>query len=167
MRYNHGEGKQATYHPAMIAQIVSPNTKEKTIHFTYLDASGRKANLDPARKMALGSVPKGGAVRLSASAETMGIAEGIETALAASIIHGVPVWAAINKNLLMTWEPPEHVKCVLVFGDSDSNCAGQAAAYHLANRLICGPRKLRVEVRVPEHADTDWNDVLATEGMAV
>ena len=49
----------------------------------------------------------------------LGIAEGIETALAASYRFGVPVWSAI----LESWEPPTGVKRMIVFGDNDENCA--------------------------------------------
>jgi putative DNA primase/helicase len=165
-RFRHEDGKSATYHPAMLAQFVSPDTKQRTTHVTYLDASGSKAKLPKVRKYGPGPIPKGGAVRLSPSAETMGIAEGIETALAAAALNDVPVWAACDKQQLMTWEPPETVKCVIVFGDTDGNYAGQTAAYHLANRLTCGPRKLHVTVRLPDLADTDWNDVLLNEQEA-
>jgi putative DNA primase/helicase len=45
----------------------------------------------------------------------------------------------------------------MIFGDNDASGAGQRAAFALAARLA--PR-MRVEVRIPEAADTDWNDVL-------
>ena len=55
----------------------------------------------------------------------LGIAEGVETALAASIMFNVPVWAALNANRLKVWEPAEGVSEVVVFGDNDINSVGQ------------------------------------------
>jgi putative DNA primase/helicase len=107
-----------------------------------------------------GRVPKGGAVRLvdlADVADVLGIAEGIETALAASVLHRLPVWAALNAGALEAWCPPETIRSVFVFGDNDDGFAGQKATYALAHRLST---KWRVEVRIPPEPGTDWNDVL-------
>jgi hypothetical protein len=49
---------------------------------------------------------------------------------------------------------------VVIFGDNDLGFAGQAAAYAAAVRLssLAG-RQIEVEVRIPEIAGEDWNDV--------
>jgi putative DNA primase/helicase len=88
----------------------------------------------------------------------MGVAEGIETALSASIMYGVPVWACINKTILAKWEPPKIARRILIFADNDANFSGQAKAYHLANRLTV-QHKLDVEVLIPPEIGEDWNDV--------
>ena len=44
----------------------------------------------------MGTMPTGAAVRLMPHEEMLGIAEGIETALSASILFNVPVWAALD-----------------------------------------------------------------------
>lgn len=159
--YWHDAGRKTT-HPALIAQMVSPDTKKTTVHLTYLTDDGRKAELDPCRKLAPGQVPKGGAVRLAPSAETMGIAEGIETALSASLLFEVPVWAALNAGLLSVWQPPPTVRHVIIFADHDRMFGGQAAAYALAHRLAAA-KAVTAEVRLPTDEDSDWNDVLMSE----
>jgi putative DNA primase/helicase len=159
-----GGGRSVSHHPAMVSMFVGPDAKQRTLHQTYLTIDGAKAAVAKQKKWAPGGVPLGGAVRLMPSAETMGIAEGIETALSASKLHGVPVWAACDATRLMQWEPPATVKAVIVFGDNDQHFKGQVAAYTLANRLRSNKaRGLTVEVRIPEFVDTDWNDMLETE----
>lgn len=158
--YRHEDGN-VTYHPAMLSKFLSPDAKAYTLHITYLDGNGGKADVPKAKKLAPVSVPPGGAVRLANSAETMGVSTGIETSLSAAILHGVPVWAALADGLLVKWEPPPTAKCILVFGDPDSNFAGFAASYALAHRLAL--KNYHVEVRMPPSLDDDWNDYLAAQ----
>lgn len=155
------DDKTRTDHPAMVALYVSPDRQSSTVHFTYLDERGRKADVPKKRKLAPGKVPYGGAVRLAPSAETMGIAEGIETALSAMRLFDVPVWAALSAGNLVKWQPPANVRHVLVFGDADKSLAGQHAAWSLAYRLKT--EGIEAEVRLPDEIGTDWNDVLMGE----
>src|SRR5262249_4872859 len=145
-----------TYHPAMLAVVTAPDNKPVTIHRSYLTEDGRKAPVNEPRKL-YSPVAKGCAIRLSPLTSTLGIAEGIETALSASFMFGVPTWAAICAGMLETFEPPSTVEQVVIFGDNDANFIGQRAAYALATRLSS---RLAVQVRIPEKPDTDWNDVL-------
>lgn len=158
--YRHDD-QSVTRHPALVSKFVSPDAKAWTLHMTYLDSDGNKANVPKVKKLAPMSVPRGGAVRLAPSAETMGIAEGVETALSAMAMHDVPVWAALSSGGLVNWQPPETAKCVLIYGDHDSNYAGAAAAYALAHKLAA--KGLHVEVRMPSDPDSDWNDMLMAE----
>lgn len=162
--YWHEDGTR-TPHPAMVVQYVSPDAAARTVQFTYLNEDGTKADVPKSRKLMAGELPCGGAVRLAPSAETMGIAEGVETALAAMIMHGVPVWATLTAGALVKWQPPETCKSVIIFGDSDESYTGQAAAYALANKLAA--KGLHVDVRIPGlevlSIGDDWNDVLAAE----
>lgn len=147
------------HYPAMIANFVSPCRSFTTVHFTFLEADGRKADVPKVRKFYPGKIPEGGAVRLAPSAETMGVAEGIETALSAMQLFDVPVWATLTAIGLTKWEPPPTAQNIIIFGDADAKFAGQHAAYALAYRLAV--KGLNVEVRVPDEIGADWNDVLA------
>lgn len=158
--YRHETGK-ITHHPALVAKMVSADAKTWTIHQTFLDERGNKAEVKPARKLAPLSIPVGGAVRLASSAETMGIAEGIETSLSAMQLFGVPVWAALSAGAMTKWEPPKTAKNILIFGDADAGYAGQAAAYTLAHKLAS--KGLHVDVRLPPDIGSDWNDVVMAE----
>lgn len=155
------DDKTRTEHPAMLSLVVSQDLKSRTVHFTYLDGQGRKAVVPKAKKLAPGPFPVGGAVRLMPSAETMGIAEGIETALSAARLFDVPVWAALSAGALIKWQPPANVRHVLVYGDNDTSHAGQAAAHSLVHRLKM--EGLHAEVRLPDDEGADWNDVLLSE----
>jgi putative DNA primase/helicase len=159
LSFAHADGKRTRHH-AMVAKIVAPDMKTWSLHYTYLDDCGRKADLPTVRKNAAGPIPKGGAVRLMASAETMGIAEGIETALSAHLLYDVPVWSALSAGGLTAFEPPATCKSLLIFGDADGSYTGQASAYALAHKLAA--KGLHVDVRLPPEVGCDFNDVLAS-----
>jgi putative DNA primase/helicase len=141
----------------MLAMVTSPDGKPSTIHRTFLTQSGTKAPIEAPRRLMPGSITKGVAVRLTAPAETLGIAEGIETALSATALTGIPCWAALNAAMLKGWQPPDLVTHVIIFADHDENFTGQAAAYALAHRLQNIDR--RVTIRIPQPVGQDWNDV--------
>lgn len=124
------------------------------IHRTFLlDGGSGKA---PVGKKMLGPIA-GGSVRLSPMPEDghLGIAEGIETALSAQAIFGVPTWAALSADGLRRWEWPANIKQITVFADAGD--AGIQAATALAERLnIAGIPNRIVH---PLHGD-DFNDDL-------
>jgi putative DNA primase/helicase len=146
-----------SFHPAMIAMVTGPDGAPSILHRTYLTADGRKASVDAPRRMMPGTVAKGSAIRLAPPIDALGIAEGIETALSASALFGIPCWAAANAGMLAAWQPPPEVKRIIIFGDNDPGYEGQAAAYALARRLRSD--KCTVEVHVPADSGADWNDV--------
>jgi putative DNA primase/helicase len=138
------------YHPCMLAAF--RNNESGTLHRTYL------AEVEPRRMFVPFGVPKGGAVMLFGSNVCMGVAEGIETALSASIIFKMPVWATCSEGMLRAWQPPPGAKRITIFGDNDSSFVGHRASYELAWRLARENYHVRVEI--PMTPDTDWNDVL-------
>ena len=169
--YSEG-GNTRLYLPAMLAKFAAPDGKSAMLHRTWLSEPGDKADVDPCRKMYPGKIPEGGAVRLGPVLESMGVAEGIETALAASQIHGIPVWAATSAGELVKFRPPAECRNLIIFGDNDPSWTGQLAVYSLARRLAAVPleRRIAVEVRLPGYWDRgdreDWNDVLIAEKAA-
>jgi predicted P-loop ATPase len=141
--------------PGLVA-VVRDAAGEPTggIHRTFLldDGSGKAP---PAKKM-LGPVA-GGAVRLAAMGVDghVGIAEGIETALSASKIFGLPTWAALSADGLKRWQWPPDIRHVTIFADAGD--AGQQAAFSLAERLT--EAGIAHGIISPLHGD-DFNDDL-------
>lgn len=141
--------------PGMVA-IVRDSTGKPTggIHRTFLMEDG-SAKAPPGKKM-LHTVA-GGSVRLAALPEDghLGIAEGIETALAAKAIFGVPTWAALSADGLRRWQWPEGLTRVTIFADAGD--AGRQAAATLADRLNAAT--IANHIVEPLHGD-DFNDDL-------
>jgi len=144
--------------PAMIARIMDPAGKPIGLHRTYLEGE-QKAKIDSPRKLMKPVTSlSGGAIRLfKPQNNTLGIAEGIETAIAARQITQIPTWAAVSSTLLKAFQPPDDIKRLVIFADADANFCGQQAAYTLANRLVQTDRI--IEVELPEMGK-DFNDCL-------
>jgi predicted P-loop ATPase len=124
------------------------------IHRTFLLDDGRgKA---PAGKKMLGTIAEA-AVRLFPLSEDghLGVAEGIETALAARAIFGTPVWAALSADGMARFKWPEGTHRVTIFADAGE--AGRQAAATLSDRLNMAD--IPNEVVAPLHGD-DFNDDL-------
>lgn len=104
-----------------------------------------------------------------AEGDTLGLAEGLETALAAYAISRVPTWACVSAVLLEQVHIPAHIKRVIVWADRDVSDRGMQAATRLADRLE--PQGIAVEVYLPPVAipegdkGVDWLDVLNTIGV--
>ena len=152
--------------PALVATVQDAEGNNVTLHRTFLRPDGlAKAEMACPRKLMPGTIPKGSAVRLSDyTGGPLGIAEGIETALSAMRLYDLPVWAALNANMLANWQPPEGCTDVAIFGDNDPKFAGQAAAYALASRLALAG--IDVTVHIPKVIGADWNDELMTSPNA-
>lgn len=150
------DGDSIEYHPALVAALTNAEGKGVGVHRIYLDSDGNKARVESQKKLMVCGATDGASVKLGAPAECIGIAEGIETALAASRRFSMPVWSAISAVGLEKWSPPSGVDRVVVFGDNDSSYTGQASSYVLAKRLHS--KGISVEVRLPSVAGKDWAD---------
>lgn len=153
------DGDAKGHAPAMLAKVCQDG-KPMTIHRTFLtDDSPRRKMIMPHNGTMNGAyIPLFGR-----TGDSLGVAEGIETALSSQIMlaPGVPVWACISASQLERFNPEENVERLLIFGDNDATFTGQAAAYALAKRIFLNPVKKRVvEVHIPPVAGEDWNDVL-------
>lgn len=148
--------------PAMVAPLLAPDGRVVALHRTYLTADGRKADVPAVKKLTATAGPLAGAsIRLYEPARgCIGIAEGIETALAASLASGVPTVSTYCANGLAGFVWPASVQRLLIFGDNDR--AGREAADTLRARALAA--RLRAEVLAPSDDCVDWCDVWAQRG---
>jgi putative DNA primase/helicase len=168
IKFKNADGTLWKYSDAVIAPIHAADGKLESAQRIYTDElllkGGRKQTMPPIRTI------NGGAVRLFPDpAWEMGIAEGIENALAAFELFGIPTWAALNEGNLQLFRPPADICALHIYGDNDLNFVGQRAAYLLANKLheihnAKGTHTLAIEVHIPPVAGTDWLDVLTGQG---
>jgi putative DNA primase/helicase len=153
------EGQRARY-SGLVAEVRDIAGDPVTLHVTYLQ-DGRKIAAPDARKLLSPCTGRTGcAVRLLPLAgDTLGIAEGIETALSAAALDGVPVWAALNTSLLAKFVPPPGVALLRIYADAD--VPGLEAGGRLMERLQAF---VRLELRLPTAPYKDFNDQLLGRG---
>lgn len=136
------------------------------LHRTLLDGD-KKADIGQAsRKMMrmqedgyldhAGSV----AIRMFPPSSTMGIAEGIETALSCRQVYQCNVWSTINAGFMKKFIAPKGVKRLIIFTDYDiSSATGHAAAMECARANLLSKNDVEeVLVRWPDAGD--FNDLL-------
>ncbi len=147
--------------PAMLAAVRS-DTGIIAIHRTFIDpATATIASVD-APKRALGSLGPG-AVRLGWPFERkLGLAEGIENALAATQLFGIPCWATLGNERFGRAAIPESVTELHLFLDAD---VGGRLAERRAREIHTRPG-LTIVSRSPEREGQDWNDVLKASPKA-
>ena len=158
------DGKTLGTFPAMVAPIVAPDGRTVALHRTYLTADGNKARVATVKKLTAAAGPLAGAcIPLHKPVNgVIGIAEGIETALAAWCASGVPTVAAYCAGNLSAWQWSAGVHQVVIFADNDK--AGREVANTLRARALS--RHLRCSVMTPSDDGADWCDVWAA-GRAV
>lgn len=151
------ESETKTKMPAMVCMVRDQAGKPIGLHRTYLNDQAGKAKLECVRK-SIGKTACG-AIRLMPVSDVVGVAEGIESALSASQLFDLPVWAVISAVGMESFMPPEGVRKVVIFGDNDATFTGQKSAYALANKLYL--RDFLVDdPQIPVERGCDWNDVL-------
>ena len=136
----------------MVAGVQAPDGKVIAIQQTWLTSDGEKAS---GKRLTSGNLGAG-AVRLGAAARVLGLAEGVETALSAMQLTGVPVWASLGASRLHNVELPPDVEEVHIFVDNDE--PGRTAAKRAADVHTSIGR--RVYLRSPPDQCGDWNDFL-------
>lgn len=145
--------------PALVAPILNSKGDYITYHVTYLSGA-RKASVDsPKKVMPPIETITGGAIRLFEPTSYLGIAEGIETALAVHQRFKIPVWATVSANGMESVIIPDEITDISIFSDNDASYAGQKVAFSLANRLRSSGKT--VEVFIPDKVGTDFLDQVA------
>ena len=140
----------------MIAAVTVPYRGITAIQITPIKPDHTRG--DRITKGPLGT----GAVRLGAAQRIMGVAEGTETALAAMILSGMPVWASLGSKRLHSVELPPIVEEAYIFSDNDA--PGQEAAEKAAK--VHTDLGRRVEIRRPPVGFTDFNDWIIADADA-
>jgi len=150
-RTPHGAQPLTRYRPALIA-AVRDDSGLVAIHRTFIDGDG-----DARRTDRCGLGPFGtGAVRLGGAAPRLGLAEGIETALAAKALFGISCWATLGTERFASVSPPMDLEELHLFLDHD---AGGRRAEALARDTFA--HVPHIEARYPPRPGDDWNDVLS------
>jgi len=160
IRYHPGlkHGPTGLILPTMVCAVQAPDRQVVAVHRTFLTEFGAKAAvLTP--KMALG--PFGaGAVRLAKAGPLLGLAEGIEDALSAMQLCGLPCWAVLGGARLARVDLPGEVREVHVFADADD--AGREAAEKAVRRFR--REGLKARAFLPPDGAKDMNEALIAEG---
>jgi putative DNA primase/helicase len=156
--------------PCLLAPIRDKASKIVSIHRIFITEDGDKAPVpEPKRMMPACDDLSGTAVKLFPAGEVLGLAEGIETALAAHAVSRMPVWSCVSAVLMEQVDVPDHVKTVVIWGDLDRSMRGAQAADILATRLEKAGKRVLVYVPqgpIPEGSKgVDWLDVLLGPGL--
>jgi putative DNA primase/helicase len=146
----------------MVAPICGSDRQLRAVHATFIerrsDGGVVKANLDPAK--VIYGLAGCGTVRLASSmpGKPLGVAEGIETALSAMQLFGLPVWAAAFGGNLGRIVVPAHVSEIVIFADRDQNGAGQWAAAQAVR--VYEAQGFRARIELPSNFG-DFNNALS------
>ncbi|MFL9987133.1 PriCT-2 domain-containing protein [Paraburkholderia sediminicola] len=121
--------------PCLVALVTDVSTCVPiTLHRTWINAEGTKADAEPPRLLLGGHRKAGGVIRLwpdEALTQGLAIAEGIETALSLARVF-LPAWALIDAGNLAKFRPLPGVEALTVAVDDDA--AGAQAANTCAER---------------------------------
>jgi len=157
-----GRGRRAVFRPAMLAAL---HERERLVALqrTFLDPDQPRRARDLANPRRMLGRPGQGAVMLAPATDTLGLAEGIETALSAIILLDIPVWATLGNERLAHIAIPDTVTRLVLLPDNDRGgrigAAKVAEAYAMPGRTI--------ETLWPPQGFNDWNDVLRAKGKGV
>jgi putative DNA primase/helicase len=176
-------GRNYGLHPCMVSAVVDETGLCCNIHRTFLTRQGKKLVLqepDPEDPFVLVDLPtkklmpsigaKHYQIRLFKPNDgVLGIAEGIETALAAMVYSSVPTWSLVATTGMVNFLVPDSINKLVIFADNDKLTEkGINPGLDAARRLLDSPRvaqrmsdeSLSVVIRTPETAGTDMVDFL-------
>lgn len=141
--------------PAMLGAVTT-DSGIIAIHRTFLESARARLADFERPKRALGSLGCG-AVRLAPPVQgRLGLAEGIESALSAMQLFGIPCWATLGNERFGLVAIPESIRELYLFIDND---AGGTLAEERARKAYAAPDRL-IHLRAPASPGFDWNDEL-------
>lgn len=152
--------------PAMMVRGFDPQGNLVQMHKTYLTTSGHKAPVANVRKTDVGIGANSYSFRLGeVTGNTLGVGEGIETALASSLLRGIPVWPCHSADVMANFQVPESlptVEFVVIFTDCDAPKNGIGKGEQAARKLAA---KLRTDgyrslLTKPAKVGWDFNNLV-------
>jgi len=150
-----GRGKLAAFRPAMLAAI-HEDDRLVALQRTFLDTREPCRARDLAHPRRSLAQPGRGAVLLAPATEVLGLAEGVESALSAMILLGLPVWATLGSERFPHVALPTSVTRLILLPDNDR--AGRIGAAKASEAHVVPGRT--IETIWPPAGFNDWNDVL-------
>ena len=147
--------------PAMLA-AVRTDLGVIAVNRTFLDASSASLADFERPKRALGSLQHGSVRLAMPRGGRLGLAEGIETALSAMQLFGVPCWATLGNERFGLVTIPENVRELHLFVDNDAG--GDLAEERAREAYACVSR--RIAASRPAVEGEDWNAVLMRRVLA-
>lgn len=164
------DGRDIGRFPVMLAAVTDPHRVMVALHRTYIGTDGKKAPVPQPKKLSRTTgLLAGASIKLFEPTIidgklVLGVAEGIETALACYLGSGIPTWSCVNAGGVRSFAWPPGLQSLIVFADNDASGVGQAAGRDLAGRAAAAG--IEVRVLVPETAGTDWLDAYVAGGAA-
>ena len=149
---------------AILSMVTDDNYNVIYTHKTFIK-DGKKADITPQKKLEkitdLEEIHFGVSIKLFECAETLGIAEGIETAVSCKQVYKINTWSTINNGFMKKFKAPKNVKNLYIFADSDKNCTGQSAAFECARANLLANNDLEyIRVCWASKQGVDFNDIL-------
>lgn len=141
---------------ALVAAVTMLETPDavRAVQRIFIE-DGRKADV-PTPKKTLGPI-SGAGVILGDIRDAMVVAEGLETALSASRMIGLPAVASLGAGNMRALIVPPRVRRVVIAADRDPKGVGEVAARDLGERLAA--RGVDVSIALPPEPHKDFNDV--------
>ena len=150
------------FRPAMLA-AVHEGPRLVALERTFLDADRGRRSRDLREPRRMLGQPGRGCVRLARAHDVLGLAEGVESAISAMVLLGIPVWATLGSERFGRVDIPDRIQRLILLADNDP--AGHLAIEAASSALAAGGRS--IEVQWPWGGLNDWNDVLRKGGKGV
>lgn len=164
------DGCEIGVFPVMLGAVTTPEGVLVGLHRTYISDEGYKAPVPQPKKLSRTSgLLTGSSIKLFEPTTingklTLGVSEGIETALACYLASGIPTWSCVSAGLLRAFQWPVGLQSLVIYADNDASGVGQSAARDLAARAAAAGIECRV--LIPEIVGNDWLDVYVAGGAA-
>lgn len=161
-RAYHEDGKEAAKFPALVALAADERGRAIYQHTTFIDGEAKAGVSAPRKLVTLTEYSGSCAVRLFKAGRSLGIAEGIETALSATQLYKTPTWATLNASIMERFKAPAGVEELRIFADNDAHGRGLAAAFTCAYKNLLYANQVRsVVIKWPSYVN-DFNDLLVS-----